>query len=76
LIKEVGWFWVYSKPSRLTQPEGNISVEEFLRVMKQTDKNVTDAEVAKIISEVDIDGDGTLNFDGTTLKFHAQNRDS
>lgn len=32
--------------------------------MKQTDKNITEAEVAKIISEVDVDGDGTINFDG------------
>lgn len=43
---------------------GNITVEEFGRVMKKTDPNVTDAEVAKIVKEVDLDGDGTINFDG------------
>lgn len=48
----------------LTKSKGNISVEEFSKVMKQTDKNITDAEVAKIIGEVDEDGDGTINFDG------------
>lgn len=42
---------------------GNISVEEFGRVMRKTNPSISDAEVAKIISEVDLDGDGTINFD-------------
>lgn len=32
--------------------------------MRKTSPNVSDEEVAKIISEVDLDGDGTINFDG------------
>lgn len=42
---------------------GNISAEEFGRVMRKTNPNISDAEVAKIIGEVDLDGDGTINFD-------------
>lgn len=42
---------------------GNISTEEFGRVMRKTNPSVSDEEVAKIISEVDLDGDGTINFD-------------
>lgn len=33
-------------------------------MMRKTSPNVSDDEVAKIISEVDLDGDGTINFDG------------
>lgn len=43
---------------------GNISSEEFGRVMRKTNPAISDEEVAKIISEVDLDGDGTINFDG------------
>lgn len=32
--------------------------------MRKTNPAITDEEVAKIISEVDLDGDGTINFDG------------
>ncbi|KAF4625665.1 hypothetical protein G7Y89_g12499 [Cudoniella acicularis] len=42
---------------------GNITVEEFGRVMKKTGQNPTDEELAQIIKEVDLDGDGTINFD-------------
>ncbi len=44
---------------------GNITVDEFARVMKESGQNPTDAEVQEIIKEVDIDGDGTINFDGS-----------
>lgn len=47
---------------------GNISTEEFGRVMRKTNPNVSDEEVTKIISEVDLDGDGTINFDGKFLQ--------
>lgn len=43
---------------------GNISVDEFGRVMRKTNPSISDEEVSKIISEVDLDGDGTINFDG------------
>ncbi len=43
---------------------GNITIEEFGRVMKASGQNPTDAELAQIIKEVDLDGDGTINFDG------------
>jgi hypothetical protein len=43
---------------------GNITVEEFARVMKASGQNPTDAEVQQIIKEVDLDGDGTINFEG------------
>lgn len=46
---------------------GNISIEEFGRVMKSSGQNPTEEELAQIIKEVDIDGDGTINFDGTAL---------
>ncbi|KAG6367770.1 hypothetical protein INS49_001965 [Diaporthe citri] len=46
-----------------TDKGGNITVEEFARVMRKTNPSVSDEEVSKIISEVDLDGDGTINFD-------------
>ncbi|KAI9050610.1 hypothetical protein LZ554_005769 [Drepanopeziza brunnea f. sp. 'monogermtubi'] len=42
---------------------GNISVEEFGRVMKASGQNPTAEELQQIIKEVDLDGDGTINFD-------------
>ncbi|KAI1439571.1 EF-hand [Annulohypoxylon stygium] len=43
---------------------GNISVEEFAKVMSQSPgKAPTEEEVAQIINEVDLDGDGQINFD-------------
>ncbi|PMD33506.1 EF-hand [Hyaloscypha variabilis F] len=42
---------------------GNITVEEFARVMKESGQNPSDEEVQQIIKEVDLDGDGTINFD-------------
>ena len=33
--------------------------------MAKSGKKPTDAELAQIIKEVDLDGDGTINFDGT-----------
>jgi len=44
--------------------EGNITIEEFGRVMKKSGQNPSEAELAQIIREVDLDGDGTINFDG------------
>ena len=41
-------------------------MEEFARVMKESGQNPTDAEVQQIIKEVDLDGDGTINFDGSS----------
>ncbi|KAK8029844.1 hypothetical protein PG993_011135 [Apiospora rasikravindrae] len=42
---------------------GNISVEEFAKVMSQSPgQQPTEAEVQQIIKEVDLDGDGTINF--------------
>lgn len=36
-------------------------------MMRKTNPSVSDEEVSKIISEVDLDGDGTINFDGWCL---------
>ena len=47
-----------------TDKGGNITVEEFARVMRKTSPSISDEEVSKIVSEVDLDGDGTINFDG------------
>ncbi|KAI1102997.1 EF-hand [Jackrogersella minutella] len=42
---------------------GNISVEEFAKVMSQSPgKAPTKEEVEQIVREVDLDGDGTINF--------------
>lgn len=41
-------------------------MEEFARVMKESGQNPSDEEVQQIIKEVDLDGDGTINFDGTS----------
>ncbi|CZT11035.1 hypothetical protein WAI453_007453 [Rhynchosporium graminicola] len=46
-----------------TDKGGNITVEEFGRVMKASGQNPTAEELAQIIKEVDLDGDGTINFD-------------
>jgi calmodulin len=43
---------------------GSITVEEFARVMKESGQNPSDDEMQDIIKEVDLDGDGTINFDG------------
>jgi len=43
---------------------GNITIEEFGRVMQKSGQKPTEAELAQIIKEVDLDGDGTINFDG------------
>ncbi|KAI2775217.1 EF-hand [Daldinia loculata] len=46
-----------------TDKGGNISVEEFAKVMSQSPgKQPTADEVQQIIREVDLDGDGTINF--------------
>ncbi|KAI1491617.1 calmodulin [Biscogniauxia mediterranea] len=46
-----------------TDKGGNITVEEFAKVMSQSPgKPPTEAEVAQIVREVDLDGDGTINF--------------
>ncbi|ESZ92392.1 2-methylcitrate dehydratase-like protein [Sclerotinia borealis F-4128] len=42
---------------------GNITIEEFGRVMKQSGQNPSEEELAQIIKEVDLDNDGTINFD-------------
>ncbi|CAD6444595.1 b0789bfa-39c6-471b-aebf-143c8805a601 [Sclerotinia trifoliorum] len=46
-----------------TDKGGNITVEEFGHVMKEAGKDISEEELAQIIKEVDIDGDGTINFD-------------
>ncbi|KAF7870270.1 hypothetical protein EAF04_004018 [Stromatinia cepivora] len=46
-----------------TDKGGNITVEEFAHVMKESGQNPSEEELAQIIKEVDIDGDGTINFD-------------
>jgi Ca2+-binding EF-hand superfamily protein len=43
-------------------------VEEFARVMKASGQNPTDTEVQQIIKEVDLDGDGTINFEGKSAR--------
>ncbi|KAI0128982.1 hypothetical protein BJ170DRAFT_356154 [Xylariales sp. AK1849] len=46
-----------------TRAVSNISVEEFAKVMSQSPgQPPTEAEVQQIIKEVDLDGDGTINF--------------
>lgn len=62
--------WDFESNAKVSQDQdrgGNISTEEFGRVMRKTNPSVSDEEVAKIISEVDLDGDGTINFDGKCL---------
>ena len=39
-------------------------MEEFGRVMKASGQNPTEEELQQIIKEVDLDGDGTINFAG------------
>jgi Ca2+-binding EF-hand superfamily protein len=42
---------------------GSITVEEFAKVMSQSPgQPPSEEEVKKIIKEVDLDGDGTINF--------------
>lgn len=49
---------------------GNISVEEFAKVMSQSPgKTPSEAEVQQIIKEVDLDGDGQINFNGACRSF-------
>lgn len=50
--------------SKDTDQGGNITVDEFARVMRKTNPSISDDEVSKIVSEVDLDGDRTINFDG------------
>lgn len=41
-------------------------MEEFGRVMKATGQNPSEEELQQIIKEVDLDGDGTINFAGNS----------
>jgi len=42
---------------------GSISVKEFGEVYRQNNKDVSDEELAKIVAEVDCDGDGNIDLD-------------
>lgn len=54
----------------LTGLIGNISVEEFAKVMSQSPgKPPSKEEVERIIKEVDIDGDGSINFNGESILY-------
>ena len=44
---------------------GAISSEEFRKVMMTLGAQMTDEEVSEIIEEVDVDGDGQINLEGT-----------
>lgn len=44
---------------------GAISSEEFRKVMMTLGAQMTDEEVTEIIEEVDVDGDGQINLEGT-----------
>lgn len=36
--------------------------------MRKTNPSISDEEVSNIVSEVDLDGDGTINFDGKKVE--------
>lgn len=40
--------------------------------MRKTNPSISDKEVSKIVSEVDLDGDGTINFDGKRIEAALQ----
>lgn len=40
--------------------------------MRKTNPSISNEEVSKIVSEVDLDGDGTINFDGKRTRAFLQ----
>lgn len=43
-------------------------------MMRQSGQNPSEEELAQIIREVDLDGDGTINFDGMIPSICSRNR--
>ena len=55
---------------RVFDKDGNgfISAAELRHVMTNLGEKLTDEEVDEMIREADIDGDGQVNYEGTTFK--------
>lgn len=49
---------------------GYISAQELRNVMINMGQNMTEEEIDGMISEIDSDGDGKINFEGERLKIH------
>ena len=62
--------YVYCKESNLKtafeyfdkDKSGNISKDELLQCMQDEDLTITEEEIDRMIKEVDIDGDGEINY--------------
>ena len=50
---------------------GKISAAELKQVMRNIGEKLTDDEIDEIIREVDLDGDGEVDYEGRLLLFHA-----
>ncbi len=52
-----------------TDKDGKIKVDEMRKVLKQIDLHLDDQELNALISKLDENGDGTINFDGKCIFF-------
>lgn len=48
--------------------DGHITKEELRSVMTTLGEELTDAEVNSMMAEADLDGDGRIDFEGTSLR--------
>ena len=46
---------------------GTISSEELKQVMRNLGETITEDEVEEMIREIDLDGDGQIDYDGMSL---------
>jgi len=56
--------------------DGSISSKELTMVMKNLIRDISDAEVKKMIEEVDIDGNGIIDFDEFVMMMNRRNKET
>jgi calmodulin len=56
--------------------DGSITTKELSNVMKNLIRDISDAEIKQIIQEVDIDGNGIIDFEEFVVMMNRRNRES
>ncbi|XP_022333553.1 neo-calmodulin-like [Crassostrea virginica] len=67
----------YREAFKLFDKDGNgsITVEELVAILKNLGQNPTDAEISDIVSEVDADGNGNIDFPEFLLMMSKREKD-